>query len=1252
MAIPIKERGIRWAESYSGEKSVHLKEEMDSQIGPGAYYRWEGHDPTTGNDYYVVVSPGFGKKRGYHFFAGLRKMPADHGASGKKFSTQREAMSHARETWQVPPPLDKPPKPEGYKIADIQNAPILIEIQHKSHASSGMTMEKLASLVGSASEQPHSQRRIGSRITADILCYAYGAAPVIGFLPAMFSRPRFTVVDVVNVPNNHRVWNEFTGQMEDVSKDKETMAPVVATYEPPKAEEFQEAVYAKGFDVQHELVTVTGSSIARAEAFGKPGAGSRFLRWDMLRMSPTISISRKDLANKALWNGLWERLASKHGTKRSTGLYCNLTAAQQRKQEIKDFEYPRQKEDAGLTMDRKQIVPNMRADIYDEVIREVLATFPRANISVKDSTQRRLQYVREAEQDKFKWDEAFGEVINVTGSSLLRYDDAGLPLCVVPQDRALTKMEQDTSRKQREYIVKDPAAMVLPYASTELQQLGMLLEYMTLLNSKPEDPNALRTWETGIPEMLESLEMPQEASLLTLLNGPQDTPEWNEQVVSQSKALGVHRPPMSINEVKDGLFARVRNELASMMENHANSIVALQQSGELYESEHGQMMKDGIDGIVAARKAGDGHKMREAQNPIKYHLAGFKWLAAQGRIPLSNEQFVHSYTVPPELIDYEPKDVFHMDEMGISPWATMESPTEKDLRLVSKPYALPYTVNFPSRHAGDQGHVRVGRWYDANKQRWTFGALPTSVRPEQGADTGLRGLPAVVRNTSMMLASPAGKPLEIPQGEGRRYKTSMGPEGPEAIVEGHYDVLAAPEYASAKKSDKSMIQKSIGRYGWVLMYVPTVAYEACVKGDRGRPLGSSLREYPERNVIGADPKTSPSKYDVTDEAGEEVNLADKERAFKVPGSQNVYFKDNLSAFLMLAKVMGRNPQELGPLAVIDNTDQRIIDSTIKEGVYYANCVDEYDKQRSTNEAQFFDPAGNLKPVAPDAGHDIAELYKMVEDGMKFRANFDEKYYEYGITCRSCNKDREKGAVMSLPIRKAYNEAVRQALEDPESVFERKVRELFGIAYLDDGNENMVKDADGIVVFGSVMDAEEHIEAFRAALSEEVGKDIQEIYVKPLGEHVMPFILNEHPEVSHVVNQEAFVEHVQKTWGPEGRGLEPQEVPSEWSEEQKGLTRPPGTPLPGTGEPITTLPPSAFAPPQAAEPEAAGPEEVLEPEPQPQPRPKPKPSPQPSDPIKSSVIEKLIALADKLDSSGRHGEADAVDRVLRATCRSK
>lgn len=101
----IKDRHIHWEESYH-EKSLTLKKRFDSQIGPMAYLRFEGHDVTTGADYYVVIGPTIdeGKKK---FFAGIKKLPRDdkkkvYSPYGEYFPTIKGAMSYAGKKWGVP----------------------------------------------------------------------------------------------------------------------------------------------------------------------------------------------------------------------------------------------------------------------------------------------------------------------------------------------------------------------------------------------------------------------------------------------------------------------------------------------------------------------------------------------------------------------------------------------------------------------------------------------------------------------------------------------------------------------------------------------------------------------------------------------------------------------------------------------------------------------------------------------------------------------------------------------------------------------------------------------------------------------------------------------------------------------------------------------------------------------------------------------------------------------------------------------
>lgn len=101
----IKDRGIIWKENYH-EKSKALKKRFDKHIGPGSYYRWEGHDFTTNSDYYVVVGPTIQRSMGKCFFAGIKKMPLDktkkvYSPSGEYFNNILAALSHAATKWGI-----------------------------------------------------------------------------------------------------------------------------------------------------------------------------------------------------------------------------------------------------------------------------------------------------------------------------------------------------------------------------------------------------------------------------------------------------------------------------------------------------------------------------------------------------------------------------------------------------------------------------------------------------------------------------------------------------------------------------------------------------------------------------------------------------------------------------------------------------------------------------------------------------------------------------------------------------------------------------------------------------------------------------------------------------------------------------------------------------------------------------------------------------------------------------------------------
>jgi len=104
----IKDRGIKWEERYH-DRSAPLKKKFEKIIGPGIYYRWEGHDYTTDSDYFVVVGPAVTKEGKKKFFAGIKKIPKDtkkkiFAPDGEYFSNIMGALSHANDKWAVPVP--------------------------------------------------------------------------------------------------------------------------------------------------------------------------------------------------------------------------------------------------------------------------------------------------------------------------------------------------------------------------------------------------------------------------------------------------------------------------------------------------------------------------------------------------------------------------------------------------------------------------------------------------------------------------------------------------------------------------------------------------------------------------------------------------------------------------------------------------------------------------------------------------------------------------------------------------------------------------------------------------------------------------------------------------------------------------------------------------------------------------------------------------------------------------------------------
>lgn len=99
----LADRSVTWQEAYT-DKTLFLKRQYHDTIGPGSYFRFEGHDAETGDDYFVIVGPAKVHSPSSQFFAGVRKMPADYPAAGQSFHDMKEAIEHANRTWGTPIP--------------------------------------------------------------------------------------------------------------------------------------------------------------------------------------------------------------------------------------------------------------------------------------------------------------------------------------------------------------------------------------------------------------------------------------------------------------------------------------------------------------------------------------------------------------------------------------------------------------------------------------------------------------------------------------------------------------------------------------------------------------------------------------------------------------------------------------------------------------------------------------------------------------------------------------------------------------------------------------------------------------------------------------------------------------------------------------------------------------------------------------------------------------------------------------------
>ena len=111
----LAEKPISWSEVYT-DRTETLKDQYEDIVGPGSYFRFEGTDADSGDDYVVIVSPAKVKSPKAMFFAGVRKLPMDYPAGGLYFSEMRKAAEYAEDTWGV----TMPPSMGYYDVEDLR----------------------------------------------------------------------------------------------------------------------------------------------------------------------------------------------------------------------------------------------------------------------------------------------------------------------------------------------------------------------------------------------------------------------------------------------------------------------------------------------------------------------------------------------------------------------------------------------------------------------------------------------------------------------------------------------------------------------------------------------------------------------------------------------------------------------------------------------------------------------------------------------------------------------------------------------------------------------------------------------------------------------------------------------------------------------------------------------------------------------------------------------------------------------------
>jgi hypothetical protein len=1191
MAKPIRERGIRWAESY-GDKSAYLKEQMDEQIGPGAYLRWEGHDNTTNTDYYVVVSPGFSKKKGYHFFAGLRKMPADHGASGKKFRTQREAMAYARQMWRVLPPQVKPVKPGGYMVQDIMGKAIVLEPQHgPKGASSGSGMSKLASVQHSLGRSGTLHESWSDYTMTDRLCWAHKASPVLGFMPALYSKARFMGTDVYGQGKNDAGYNEFTQKVEPMP-----LAPKVATYQEPNAQDFETIVNKKGVVVNNKLVDVKRRGGKLSYQYlprfaDKPEGDYKQATWRDMTITPKVIVpSSMLLGSKGLWSSLKSMTIEVKGKPVPA-----VTLPREIEEFLESGTLPK-----NVTARRRsehdpvKVGIGVRPEAFTKA-KSMIEQW-RCLVEVKKADQKNLIDLVALQGDKFNWDDPYFESIKMKGSQLIIYSH-GIPVQVAATEVRRTEDEAETGKKSsNSYVLKDPFALISSYASDNLEKLGLIVELDNFLRD-PRPPGGRKSaqssayWDNKLARI---------AMIVNgIFEGSAKSPDEilgsvDELRPAVSEAMGLYLDGFK-GAVASGHQLRQEDSAAKLMDGGARYSAARDEVENTWDRKN-----------VMAKKA----MLDKVHSEISPYLLGFKKLAENGIVKLTPDMFLDSRTCAPKMRDY------HMETYDVGKFmlpmsgGKVNKNMTKSMERALQPYAPDFSVEAPTQPNG----AKAARRWDVERNAEVFGPLPEGVSPVQGSSTGLKGMRSVIASghAKMSLAKTDGGSHDINSGEVQEYRTKPGPNGPEFITGELHDIIVSPEQSSARSKDVKRNKAGVNKLGFVLM-----TENHAVKNADGVV---SLRQYQPTPFTSADPKNDRHKEFFTAPDGTDLSQ------YAFMDGKNTMFTSTGAIKLLLERHLGVKDEDFGPFTELTVTDLRIIDDHARDGQRYYESIESYRKARQSN-SPLLDANG--VPIATQ-GHDeeVRSEAKLVRDGYENSKSIDQAKYEYGRICHECSgkKGVEDPAIFSAMIKE-----FQQAIENPDEAFKPKQIDVYGVMNPNNEDEPWMLDFDGNPLMFGTMSAAEEFLASRSDKDSFVVEKFVENANFPLSLHIereKAYAMGKDPgQIAITRNHDMVSKHLIQETGAQLPGTPAQ----------------PQAPAPVPGPAPAPAPAPATAPATVPDPAQAvqDPAQTIPPT-------DPAHPGQPNKPKQKQqgIVSRLVALANKLDAMGRRDEANAVDRVIR------